>query len=85
MRIERGPTCKTLDRADLLRVPTEVQPTHELPDRSRWVILGDQLLNVDRPQKQLRAIDHLQASLRHALSLIATSIISAFSRTRKAR
>ena len=44
----------------MIRVTAEIQPTHELPDRTRWVILWDQTLHVDRPQQQLRAIDHLQ-------------------------
>ncbi len=82
--IERGPACATRDGADLLRVPAEIQPTHELPDRTRWVILWDQSLHVHRPQQQLRAIDHLQPSLCRAFSLIAVITIVPFSRTRKA-
>ena len=82
MRIERGAPGTTFDRAHLFGVRAQVQPTHELPDRSRWVVLCDQLLNVHRPQKQLCAIDHLQSSLRHALSLITAIIIGPFSRTR---
>ena len=68
----------------MIRVPAEIQPTHELPDRTRWVILWDQTLHVDRPQQLLRAIDHLQPSLRRARSLIAVITIAPFSRTRKA-
>ena len=68
----------------MIRVPAEIQPTHELPDRTRWVILWDQTLHVDRPQLLLRAINHLQPSLCRARSLIAVITITPFSRTRKA-
>ena len=85
MRATHRDSVRTLaTRADLIRVPAEIQPTHELPDRTRWVILWDQTLHVDRPQQQLRAIDHLQPSLCRARSLIAVITIAPFSRTRKA-
>jgi hypothetical protein len=59
--------------SNLGMVSTEIQPSYQLPNRTCAVILIDQLLDVDRMQKQLGAIDRCKARRKrrglHACSL----------------
>jgi hypothetical protein len=59
--------------SNLGMVSTEIQPSYQLPNRTCAVILIDQLLDVDRMQKQLGAVDRCKARRKrrglHACSL----------------
>src|SRR3972149_11081614 len=54
--IERWPSSGPGDGSHLLGVPGEIQLAHKVPDRTRRMILSDQLLHVDGTKEQLPAI-----------------------------
>src|ERR1035438_3014990 len=78
LRVRVFPPGAAFDRCNLRMIETQVQSPHHFPKRTRTVILVDQLLNIDRAQQDLPAINGNQSRSRRRHRILHTCSVRTF-------